>query len=591
MGKSYQFFTGILVCVIVLLHSGCKKDEGGSSMPATGLFEGSFNKLSTYPAAEQTILQRRDGTVANQLVYPGQVILLSYAASVTEITELISSNNGTVSVQVPLAGFYVASVDPSKQDAFIKNMLLNTKVADAFPNSVVGIKEVGNTQSGNGNQSKGGTIAYGTLNSTGDKTSFIQTIDIKQDVGCDDHITHMQAVANMASAGGVSTNTNDVSVTLDGGGIAADYIKSMMKTMEVLNSAKEQNLPVVINMSLGGIDTIPGDTYWYYRRFITMFEAVETKNPGLLDNAVLIMACSDINYDETSDLEYLHNEFPNSPVWDHIYMVGSQEGPQGCRMGYAAQGTANYISAPACDIQVPGSSCVGTGNSLGVPQVSNLVALTYQELQKTGTEVKIPEIMAALTGFQKKHNGKLPTVTELVNMFIGGEPEVDYSGTWSGTFLYTARVPQPSGLYKIYNTSFILTVTFEPIAAVPGFSQVMRVSAVTCSDPTFGATMVVTPDPQQSLMMLPATYGSSSDAGAALMVKFPNGSYIFTSNAVAGSFTVDASGTKIESTAAVLNNAFSAGGTVENSTEPGSGPGGYAYNWCTFKSWSLVKLK
>jgi hypothetical protein len=22
---------------------------------------------------------------------------------------------------------------------------------------------------------------------------------------------------------------------------------------------------------------------------------------------------------------------------------------------------------------------------------------------------------------------------------------------------------------------------------------------------------------------------------------------------------------------------------------PGSGPGGYAYNWCTFTSWSLTK--
>jgi hypothetical protein len=154
----------------------------------------------------------------------------------------------------------------------------------------------------------------------------------------------------------------------------------MKKTLEVLNYAHEHNLPVVINMSMGGIDTIPGDNYWYYRRYITMFQAIEMKNPHLLDNALLLMSCSDIDVNETDDLEYLHQEFPSSPVWDHIYMVGSQEAPNGCGMGYADKGTANYVSAPAFDVPIPDSQCPGTGNSFAVPRVSSLVAQTYEML-------------------------------------------------------------------------------------------------------------------------------------------------------------------------------------------------------------------
>jgi hypothetical protein len=74
-----------------------------------------------------------------------------------------------------------------------------------------------------------------------------------------------------------------------------------------------------------------------------------------------------------------------------------------------------------------------------------------------------------------------------------------------------------------------------------------------------------------------------------IIIKFPNGSYIATKN-TAGAYTISADGQKIENTAAVANTAFLANGTSGNSNDPGSGPGGYAFNWCTFKSWSLVRL-
>jgi hypothetical protein len=364
----------------------------------------------------------------------------------------------------------------------------------------------------------------------------------------------------------------------------------MKKTLEVLNYAHEHNLPVVINMSMGGRDNVEGDNYWYYRRYITMFQAIEMKTPHLLDNAVLLMSAGDTNINETDDLEYLHAEFPGSPVWDHIYMVGSQEAPFGCGMGYADKGTANYLSAPACDVTIPGSPCPGTGNSFAVPRISGLVAETWEMLQEAGVVVTIPEITSALCTWQAQHNGQLPTVSQLFNLFAGGEPEVNYAGTWSGTFYYKATIPQESGPPQVVNTSFILTMTLEATVALPGYPHMLKVKAVTCSDPTFGATMAVAPDPQLSMALLPATYGSVSDQGMGIIIKFPNGSQIFSTNSPAGAFTVATDGSKLESTSLVTNNAFSAIGTVDNSNDPGSGPGGYAYNWCKFKSWSLVKL-
>ncbi|MBK7173690.1 MAG: hypothetical protein IPH84_10765 [Bacteroidales bacterium] len=495
----------------------------------------------------------------------------------------MEQNEGVIKIQVPTAGLYLANVEQSKVADFIKAMHSSSVIADAFPNIVVTVK--------NGGVFSGIPCGSKSLFAiSGDKNSLIQTIDLGVVMPCEDGMTHMQAVANVAGAGGVDVNINDVTVPVNIELKGGDYCKAMKKTVEVLSYAHEHNLPVVINMSMGGIDSIPGDNYWYYRRYITMFKAIELKNPHLLDNAVLLMSASDTNINETDDLEYLQQEFPGSPVWDHIYMVGSQEAPSGCGMGYANRGTANYLSAQACEVTIPGSSCPGYGNSFAVPKISALVAGTYEMLKQASVDIKIPEITAALWNYQLEHNGQLPTVTQLFNILAGIIPEVNYAGTWSGTFYYKAEVPQTSGPPEVINTSFILTVSLEPLAVVQGYPHLMKITAATCSDPSFGATMAVVPDPAVSMAFLPANYGSLSDQGMSIMVKFPNGSQIFTSNSVAGSYVVDADGNKIESTNLVANDAFSASGTVDNSNKPGSGPGGYAYNWCTFKSWSLTRM-
>ncbi|MHC1777040.1 MAG: hypothetical protein AB9834_16690 [Lentimicrobium sp.] len=588
MNKRFGIIMMALTAMMLVVATGCKENDDEDQ--PTGLLEGSFDNLTTYPDPALLQFDRQDGSEVTMLVYPGQVIVLSPAGSVEAISQLISGNEGTVTVQIPGAGFYLATVDPEKENDFIRAMFQNSIVADAFPNAVITVKSY-EDQGGSASESQPdlkSTLAGVSVD--GDKNSLIQTIDLNVNMGCPDGMTHMQAVANVAGTGGVSVNINDVTVPESDDLKGADYCKAMKKTLEVLNYAYEHNQPVVINMSMGGKDNVEGDNYWYYRRYITMFKAIEMKTPHLLDNAVLLMSCGDVNVNETDDLEYLHGEFPDSPVWDHIFMVGSQEVPFGCGMGYANKGTANYLSAPACDVSIPGSQCPGTGNSFAVPRISGLVAETYEMLKEAGIDVKIPDITSALYTWQVQHNGQLPSASQLFSLFAGGEPEVSYDGTWSGTFYYKATIPQESGPPDVVNTSFILTMTLQATAAVPGYPHLMKITAVTCSDPSFGATMAVVPDPTVSLALLPAAYGSASDLGMGITVKFPNGSMIFTNNSLAGAYTIDADGNKLENTSLVTNDAFFANCTFENSSEPGSGPGGYAYNWCTFKSWSLVRL-
>ena len=115
----------------------------------------------------------------------------------------------------------------------------------------------------------------------------------------------------------------------------------------------------------------------------------------------------------------------------------------------------------------------------------------------------------------------------------------------------------------------------------------MYATSVTCSDPAFGTTSATT-NPL-NMATLPMPYDTIPTTGEGILITFPNGSFIGTTNDVVGAFTVSADGRTISSTAAVSSKAFSASTNVGDSNTAGSGPGGYAYNWCTFTSWSLTK--
>ena len=162
-----------------------------------------------------------------------------------------------------------------------------------------------------------------------------------------------------------------------------------------------------------------------------------------------------------------------------------------------------------------------------------------------------------------------------------------YEGTWSGTFNYTAKwYPAPDYKEHIANGSFTLNMTLSNMVSAGG-TQILYVTSVTSSDPAFGTTSSST-NPT-SMATLPLPYNTTPASGEGIIITFPNGSFIGTTNDVAGAFTVSADGRTITSTAAVSSEAFTASTNVIDANTPGSGPGGYAYNWCTFTSWSLTK--
>ena len=561
-----------------LIFMGCSKSEEDTSGTSSGLFENSFDNMTVYPDPLPQSYTRKNGTVAKDTTFPGQVVVLA-DGSATEITQLITQNKGTIAAQIPTVGLYLATLDAADVNAFLSALYQSALITDAFPNIIL--------------RGRGTLNECGSASVKGDQNSLIQTIDVSADMGCSDKVYHTDAVGAVAGAGGVSTHVNDITVfnpkTKNAG---ADSYKSMQKILELLNYAYEHNEPVIINISMGGDDNDETDNYWFHKRFCYLLEAAEMKNPHILDNAIILMSGANIKRNETDDYVQLkQNDFPGSPIWDHLYFVESQEGTNGCNLGYADNGTANVLSAPACHVQIPNSLCTRSGNSFSTPYIASLVGQTYEMLKQADIKMSIPEITAKLWTYQKENNGSLPTVAQLFSICAGNiGPDVKYDGTWSGKFNYTATIPDPKGgLPTIVNTSFTLTITLVSAAAVTGQPQMLTVTSVTCTDPTFGATSPITPTGSLSIAFLPIAYGSPSLQGLGINIEFPNGSHISSSNLVDGAFTIDANGRVLASTSLVANAAFIAGGQVDDSNLPGSGPGGYAYNWCTFTSWSLSR--
>lgn len=172
----------------------------------------------------------------------------------------------------------------------------------------------------------------------------------------------------------------------------------------------------------------------------------------------------------------------------------------------------------------------------------------------------------------------------------GGGGGGKYDGTWRGIFHYMVSVSSSSGPPQMVAASLTLTVTLvtKVSGALTG-TEVLTVTNASCTDATFGAVTPVTPDATLSLALLPSTFGTTAPSGDGISVMFPNGSTIATTNG-AGALSVSSDGKTLSSTSAVSTMAFTASsGTVADSNMPGSGPGGYAYNSCTFTDWTLVK--
>ncbi len=605
-----KLFSGIYMLAFALLattfsscESGDKDDDDNNN--ASDLFADYFDNMGSYPDAVNATWVDKEGQTVTMQAYPGQIVLFTRGASAAGIKTLVTDNQGTIALQIPNAGFYVAAINREQTQEFLTAMYASALISDAFPNTPsypkinsnrhsywqAYVKGPSSVISTDGMTPVAGT--YKSIRNDGDAGSIIQTVDVAVSVDCG-NVTHKDGVAAIARNTGIQAHINDVSV--DPKTKNTDFVMPYKKTAELLDYAYKHNLPVVINLSLGGNDSKPGSNYHFMRDMGLLLENMLQHNPHILDNAVIYMSATNNHTDETEDFTYLTDvDFPDSPIWDHLYFVGAQEGANVCGLGtdpgngWADFGIPNYVAAPSCNIQIPGTECYGTGNSLAAPVISALAAETYEILKEMGQTFTLPEVAHQLAVYQGMHAGTLPGAQELANLMAGIVPEVSYDGTWSGTFNYTATIYHDNDPPEIINTSFILTMTLKSKVAIPGYPHIMKITGVTCSDPTFGATMVVLPDTTLSMAMLPKEYGMASESGFGIMIKFPNDAFIGTNNSVNGTFTISADGNTLKSTPLVEDGVYMATTNIGTSNDPGSGPGGYAYNWCTFRNWTLTR--
>lgn len=565
-----------------LLITGCKKDKenDNDNLQTSDLFEGAFDNRTIYPEPVVKTYATQQGGLLQTEVYPGQIIILVSGPTADQVNQLVTKNGGTIIAQLPKAGHYVVEIDPAITNAFLNAVYDSPLVKYAMPNQPSKARTADFAGSG---------VTKSVL--TGNESSIIQTVDVESMVDGCGAVSHLDAVARIAALSGVSVNTNDVSTNIYGD---SDFDKPFRETIRLIEYSYIHKTPVVINVSLGGDDDVQGASFAYYQFMCHALETISLSNPDILDYAVVLLSCTNAHRNETQDINSLKSIDPSSVIWKHLYFVGSEEGAGGCTTpgegtGYADPGTENYLAAPSCNQPVPDAQCTATGNSAAVPQLAGVVARTWEILKSDNNTLTVAEITEYLWAYQKQYSGNVPTPDQLVAFITGIVPVALYDGTWSGTFYYTATVPQEEGPPEIINTSFMISFTLVSEVNIPGYPHLLRFQAVSCSDPVFGATMSVVPNAQMSMVFLPGAYGSQSAQGQGLLLEFPNGSTIMTNNDCDGAFTVDPTGKVIASSALVEDDAFLASSNIGDANEPGSGPGGYAYNWCKFKHWSLQK--
>lgn len=588
----------VLVLLGAVLLQACSKDDSDDQKPDNEvLFEDAFDSIGTFPEVHEMIFVTQEGQLMRSDVFPGQIIIRSNGATADQIRNLVVKNGGRIGAQLPAAGMYVVLIDPAKTSVFLNVMYENLLVSMAFPNRPSVARKAERSAvvlqtAVDAAMKTAATKSVGVSFSTdGDAGSIIQTIDLETGVDCGS-VTHLAAVAAVAAKTGVSVNTYAVPVNADG---FSDFNAPFKKLAELIKYSYKNKKPIVINISMGGRDTIPGEPELFYQCVCETLEQLEIDQPGILENAVVTVALTNNHVNETQSINTLINMDPSAAFWRHLYFVGGQSGAAGCTggggTGYAAMGTTSYLAGPSCDQDIPGTSCNLTGNSFSTPAVSGTLAATYELLKQEGETVLLPDIAEKLFEYQNLYSGQLPTPEQLRDYVKGIVPAGLYDGTWHCTFYYTASVPQEEGPDLIVNTSFTIDFTIKSEVSVPGYPQLLRFQAITCSDPRFGAIMAITPNSQLSMAILPASYGSQSEPGQGLIIEFPNGSTIMTNNNIAGAFTVNPQGNVIASSALVEDDAYLAATNIGDSNNPMSGPGQYAYNWCTFRQWRMEKVK
>jgi hypothetical protein len=182
--------------------------------------------------------------------------------------------------------------------------------------------------------------------------------------------------------------------------------------------------------------------------------------------------------------------------------VESQEGvgPDRCNIGYADIGPTNdmnVMSAPGCNVLIPGTGCFDNGTSFSTPAIANLIAKAFLAANRT---INLSIIAKDVMKYQKNNQGRLPSITQLVSLARGGaaiypEGALFEADGGSGSVTLTA----PGGWVAASNAGWITvtsgssgsgngTITYD-VAANTDTSQ--RAGTITIVGATFTVTFTV----------------------------------------------------------------------------------------------------
>jgi hypothetical protein len=162
-----------------------------------------------------------------------------------------------------------------------------------------------------------------------------------------------------------------------------------------------------------------------------------------------------------------------------------------------------------------------------------------------------------------------------------------YNGTYIGEFKYVYYVKGQDGNYSPVEAGLQLTLKWKCLATAAG-STVMTITKAVCSDANFncqvGGCVPVTPSVATLPANLPVNPSNPSTAGQGIVIFFPNGTQIMTTNG-AGAMYVTTDGRTISNSLSPEfqdNTWLATGGNFPSGSVPPGGP------VTKFKSWTLT---
>lgn len=116
MKSRFYLILLILAALLTVTFNSCdsgdKDDDDNNNN--LDLFADYFDNMTTYPEPATTTWVTEDGKTITAVVYPGQIVLFTKNAKAADVTTLVTQNNGTIVLQIPNVGFYVATVETAQ---------------------------------------------------------------------------------------------------------------------------------------------------------------------------------------------------------------------------------------------------------------------------------------------------------------------------------------------------------------------------------------------------------------------------------------------------------------------------------------------